>query len=108
MYRDACESTHLRHEQTTALLDLQMTCLDERRLALSALTNVLASADRDVVNRAVDAANALPTLDRCADRTQLETPVEPPRDEATRKRVDDLLRRAAIAKALRDTGRHKE
>ena len=107
-YRDACEATHVRLEQTPALLDLRMACLGERRLALSALTDVLVTADRDVVRSAVDAANALPPLDRCADRKQLETSVEPPRDDATRVRVEELRARAAIAKALSDTGKHEE
>ena len=107
-YRDACEATHVRREQTPALLDLRMACLDERRLALSGLTNVLLTADRDVVKSAVDGAIALPTLDRCADRKQLETSVEPPRDEATRARVEDLRGRAAMAKALSDTGKHEQ
>jgi tetratricopeptide (TPR) repeat protein/predicted Ser/Thr protein kinase len=108
MYRDSCEATQLRHQQSAALLDLRMTCLDGRRLALSALTNVLVTADRGVVERAVDAARALPTLDRCADREQLEAVVEPPRDEATRERVEDLRARAATAKALNDTGKREE
>jgi tRNA A-37 threonylcarbamoyl transferase component Bud32/tetratricopeptide (TPR) repeat protein len=108
MYHDACEAHHVRREQSAALLDLRMACLDERRLALSSLTDVLATADRDVVKSAVDAANALPPLARCADRGQLETPVESPRDEATRRRVEDLRRRAAIVKAMNDTGKHEQ
>ena len=32
MRRDACEATHVRHEQSSTLLDLRMSCLD-RRLA---------------------------------------------------------------------------
>jgi hypothetical protein len=108
MYRDACEAANVRREQTPAALDLRMTCLEERRLALAALTNVLAVADRDTVGRAVDGANGLPGVDRCADLAQLELRVEPPRDEATRRRVEDLRRRAATAKALRDTGKDEE
>jgi tetratricopeptide (TPR) repeat protein len=107
-YRDACEATQLRHEQSPALLDLRMSCLDERRLALSALTNVLSTADRGVVKSAVKAASALPPLDTCTDRGQLEAAVEAPRDEATRKRAAELRERAATAKALNDTGKHLE
>jgi tetratricopeptide (TPR) repeat protein len=108
MYRDACEATHVRREQTAALLDLRMACLDERRLALASLSNVLAAADRDVVKSAVDAANALPSLDRCAHRAELEAPVAPPPDEATRRRVEAVHERAALAKALDDAGKHAE
>src|SRR6185436_12478703 len=96
MYRDACEATHARGEQSGQTLDLRMTCLDERRTALSALTNVFAAPDAVVVTNAVDAVNALPTVDRCADLKLLRAPIEPPRAEATRARVDALRKRAAV------------
>jgi tetratricopeptide (TPR) repeat protein len=104
IYRDTCAATHVRGEA----LDLGMTCLDERRTALAALTQVFATADRDVVTSAVDATNALPDLERCADGRQLLTTVEPPRDAVTRARVDDLRRRAAGPKALNDAGKHEQ
>jgi tetratricopeptide (TPR) repeat protein len=106
MYRDACEATEVRREQSPAMLDLRMSCLDEARVALSSLTDALTTADREVVGRAVDAARALPPVERCGDLRQLRATIEPPRDEATRKKVDDLRRRAAVTKALHDTGRH--
>jgi tRNA A-37 threonylcarbamoyl transferase component Bud32 len=108
MYGEACEATHVRHDQSAAVLDLRMRCLDERRTALVALTDVLARADRGVVTSAVDAVNALPSLDRCADLKLLQAPVEPPRDEETRRRVEDVRQRAAVAKAVNDTGQHEE
>jgi tetratricopeptide (TPR) repeat protein len=108
MYREACEATSVHHVQPPALLDLRMGCLEERRLALSALTNILATADQGVMTNAVNAVNALPMLDRCSDRAQLEATVELPRDEATAKRVEDIRRRDATVKALNDTGRHEE
>jgi len=105
MYRDACETTQVRGEQSPETLDLRMTCLDERRTTLAALTNVLASADRLAIAKAVGAVNALPPLDRCADIKLLREAVEPPRDDATRARVEDVRQRLASAKALADTGR---
>ena len=107
-HRDACEATNVRHEQSATLLDLRMSCLGERRTALAALTDVFTRADRDVVRNAVDAVNALPSLDRCSDPRQLATSIEPPRDETTRARVEDIRRRAATAKALDDAGKHEE
>jgi eukaryotic-like serine/threonine-protein kinase len=108
MYREACEATSVHHEQSPALLDLRMGCLDERARALSALTNVFVSADSDVVKHAVDAVNALPAIEPCADRQELESPIEPFPDEATRRHVEDLRSRLATAKALNDTGKHNE
>jgi hypothetical protein len=104
-YRDACEATHVRRVQAAALLDLRMTCLDEKRSALAALTDVLVTADRGVVSKAIDAANALPSVAACADPESLKTAVEQPRDAVTRDKVNDIRRRAATAKALTDTGR---
>jgi eukaryotic-like serine/threonine-protein kinase len=108
MYRDSCEATHVRHEQPPSVLDLRMACLDNRRQAFAALSSVLVAADGNVVARAVDGANALPPIQRCGDRGQLEAQVEPPHDEATRKKVSDLRDRAATAKALNDTGKHEQ
>ncbi len=108
MYRDACEATHLRGEQSSATLDLRMACLDERRTAMGALTEVLMTADRVVVGSAVNSVNALPGLERCADVQELREPIEPPRDEQTRRRVENARERLSVVKALNDTGKHEE
>ena len=50
-YRDACEATHVRGEQSAETLDLRMTCLDERLTGMRALVEVLSTADRDTVSR---------------------------------------------------------
>jgi tetratricopeptide (TPR) repeat protein len=107
-YLDACEATSVRHVQPTHVLELRMTCLDEARLSLSALTTVLSAADQEAAKHAVDAANGLPSLERCSDPKQLESGVESPRDEATRRRVDDVRARAATTKAINDTGKHDQ
>jgi tetratricopeptide (TPR) repeat protein/predicted Ser/Thr protein kinase len=108
LYANTCEATHMRGVQSARDLDLRMGCLDERRLGLAALTDVLVAADSNVVAKAVSAASALPLLERCADVVQLGAPVAPPRDRATGARVDDVRKRAAAAKALDDTGRHDD
>jgi serine/threonine-protein kinase len=108
MYRDVCEATQVRHEQSMALLDLRMSCLEDRRLAFSALTSVLMTSDQDAVRKASEAAAALPPLSRCADRAQLESTSELPRDEVTRRRVHDLRERMATTKALLDTGKYQK
>ena len=67
MYTDACEATHVRGEQSAEVLDLRMACLNERLGNARALSDVFATADGKVVENAVSAAAALPSLDRCAD-----------------------------------------
>jgi tetratricopeptide (TPR) repeat protein/predicted Ser/Thr protein kinase len=104
MYTDACQATHVRGEQSAEVLDLRMTCLRERLGNLRALSDVFAAADGNVVEHAVSAAAALPSVDRCADIPLLRAIVRPPEDPATRKRVDDLRGELAQLIALRDSG----
>lgn len=108
MYRDTCEATHVRGEQSAEVLDLRMACLEERRGSLKALTDALGNADRNIVEQAIHAAAALPDLDRCADIGGLRAVVPLPADRLVRERVDNIRRRAATAKALNDTGRHSQ
>jgi len=106
-YRDACEATSIRGEQSADVLDLRMTCLHQRLSGVRALADVFTAADRDTVDNAINAANALPPLDRCADIALLRAPVEPPRDQATRARIEELQSRVAVAEALNNTGKHQ-
>ena len=104
MYTDACQATQVRGEQSAEVLDLRMACLNEHLGNARALSDVFAAADGKVVENAVSAAAALPSLDRCADVTLLRAVVKPPEDAATRKRVDDLRGGLANLIALRDSG----
>jgi serine/threonine protein kinase/tetratricopeptide (TPR) repeat protein len=104
MYTDTCEATHVRGEQSEEVLDLRMACLRERLDHARALSDVFAGADSKVVENAVSATAALPSLDRCADVPLLRAVVKPPEDPATRKRVDELRGEVARLVALRDSG----
>ena len=104
MYTEACEATHVRGDQSAEVLDLRMTCLNDHLGNARALSDVFATADGKVVENAVSAAAALPSLDRCADVRLLRAVVKPPEDAPTRKRVDDLRTELAQLIALRDSG----
>ena len=108
MYQEACEATQVRGEQSAEVLDLRMSCLQERLGGLRALTDVFGEANGEVVENAVSAANALGSLDRCADVPLLRAVVRPPEDPSTRARVAELRRRLAGLKARFDAGRWKE
>ncbi len=108
MYREACEATNARGEQSAEVLDLRMTCLQERLGGLRALTDVFSEANGQVVENAVSAANSLGSLDRCADIPLLRSVVRPPEDPATRARVAELRHQLAGMKALYDSGRYRE
>jgi tetratricopeptide (TPR) repeat protein len=106
LYRDACEATHVRGEQSEELLDLRMSCLNDRLVGLKALTDVFGGATGEVVEHAVDAAHALTPLDGCSDVKQLKSLIPPP-DAIVRARVDALRREMGQIKAVHDAGRYR-
>ncbi len=108
MYKDACEATQVRGDQSSEVLDLRMSCLQERLGGMRALTNVFAEASGEVVENAVSAANSLASLDRCSDIPLLRAVIEPPPDAKTRAGVDEIRSRLASIKARFDAGRWKE
>jgi serine/threonine-protein kinase len=105
MYKEACEATHVRGDQSTEVLDLRMGCLTERLGEVKALTAVLGDADGEVVQNAVNAVGAIARLDRCADVPQLRAVIKLPESPARRAKVDDLRVRIAALKAFYDLGR---
>jgi serine/threonine protein kinase/tetratricopeptide (TPR) repeat protein len=108
MYKQTCEATQIRHEQSADVLDLRMSCLQERLAGFHALTDVFADATGEVVENAVSATTALASLDRCADVPTLRAVVRPPDDPQTLARVTELRTRLADLKARFDAGRWKE
>jgi len=104
MYKEACEATQVRGEQSAEVLDLRMGCLGERLSAVHAVTDVLAVADANVVDNAVNAASNLPTLDRCADVPMLRAVVKPPDDPKTRAEVGAVREDVAKVNALAMAG----
>ncbi|HTE50672.1 MAG TPA: serine/threonine-protein kinase [Kofleriaceae bacterium] len=105
-HTDACEATQVRGEQSAALLDLRMECLDLRRDEALALVDLLSSADvdRETVARSVQAAQSLTPLDRCADRAALVEELPPPSDPVRHAQVIALRRRLAAVQAQNDAG----
>jgi len=78
MHNEACQATRLRGEQSEALLDLRMGCLHSRLEEMRALTDLFAQADARVVEKSVEAANALTPLSGCADAVSLTAQTKPP------------------------------
>jgi tetratricopeptide (TPR) repeat protein/tRNA A-37 threonylcarbamoyl transferase component Bud32 len=104
MYQETCTATHERGDQSVQVLDLRMACLTERLGRVKALTDVFADANATVVENAVSAAGALPSLDRCADVEQLRAVMPPPENPAARARVEALRQELARVVALQDSG----
>jgi tetratricopeptide (TPR) repeat protein len=89
MYRDACLAS-ARGEQSPALLDRRMACLDRGLDQLRGRASLLAGkVDGEVVDRALDVAELEP-LDRCADARALLGAAAPPTDPARRADIDEI------------------
>jgi tetratricopeptide (TPR) repeat protein/predicted Ser/Thr protein kinase len=105
LYRDACEATHVRGEQSAEVLDLRMQCLSDRLNGVRALTDIFTSATGEVVEHAIDATHALIPLEGCSDIKQLRTLISPP-DPKVKTLVEEVRTRLGQIKALHDSGRY--
>jgi tetratricopeptide (TPR) repeat protein len=76
-HRNAC-LVHRRGEQSAALLDRRMACLDRGRAALAALAEIAANANDRALPGVARAARELPDPAACADVRALTDNVEPP------------------------------
>ncbi|MBZ5709095.1 serine/threonine-protein kinase [Nannocystis pusilla] len=103
--RKACEEQVRTH--STRLMDLRIACLDRRKARLAALVDVFAAADKGVVENAVQAAAALPSLRACSDTDDLLA-VSQPDDPEVAQRVAALQGQLARADALDNTARYAE
>ena len=108
MYTGACEATHVRREQSAEVLDLRMAALEEARQGLRALCQAFRAATAGVVENAVDATNALPSIARCADIELLRAAVKPPHDPAVRAEVERLRGELAEVRTLLRVGRFSD
>ncbi|MDB4970375.1 MAG: Serine/threonine kinase [Myxococcales bacterium] len=105
---DACEATRLRGEQSEAVMELRMGCLDERRRELGALTELFVAADDETVERAVQAVEALPPVSMCSDVRGLTQAEPQPSDPRLRAVIAEQRNRLATARARLSAGKYKE
>ena len=99
-YRDSCEATYVRGEQSHEDLYLRMSCLMDQRVRIQSLVTAYAEPDRNAVEHARAAAGSLPSLDRCADVAALRTRVATPVPSAVRDQVRALRRDLAEVASL--------
>jgi tetratricopeptide (TPR) repeat protein len=104
----ACVATRIRAEQSEGMLELQAACLEDRLDELRALSDVLATADGNVVGKAVQAARNLSSLEPCADRDRLSAMTRLPADANARADIRALQGEVAAAKELNEAGRSLE
>ncbi len=101
----ACEA-NTSGQYTSHVMDLRSACLGRRKAQLSALVDIFAEADREVVERAVQAVAALPSVKACGDVDGLLSAVAPPSEPITAARVEEQRQRLARASSLEATGQY--
>ena len=102
-YEDACAATRVRGDQSEDLLDMRMSCLDERLAGAAEVASLLERADPDI-DEHLAGKSPLEPLAGCADCARLLADPQEPRDPATRARVDELRAERAQIKALGKAG----
>ncbi|MEO6771599.1 MAG: tetratricopeptide repeat protein [Kofleriaceae bacterium] len=109
MHDEACRATRVSGEQSAALLDLRMSCLDRRRRELHALVDQLVTSTEPTrVATAVEAVDRLPPIDTCANRDALTAVVPLPNDLAQQTLITALRTELADTRALLATGQWRQ
>jgi tetratricopeptide (TPR) repeat protein len=107
-YREACEATWLRGEQSEAALDLRMGCLARRLHEVEVVTTTLANADAGVVENAVAAVHALGWLGSCEDVDALRSGDRLPATAAARVQIEHGYERLSEALIIDAAGRYDD
>ena len=105
-HTEACEATQ-RGEQSEAMLDLRMRCLDRARHRLDATASALEHAAPKTVARAHNLVAGLPELSRCDDLEALQSSVPPP-DASEAEAVDAIRAGLAEVATQRAAGNYTE
>ncbi len=103
----ACEATR-RGEQSPALLDLRMICLDRRRQELKGLAASLMRADASLIERATAAVDGLVPIASCAQTAEMASVAPLPADAHKRAEIELLGRRLSAGAALQLTGQYAQ
>jgi tetratricopeptide (TPR) repeat protein len=108
-HRETCEATHVRGEQSPALLDLRMSCLDRRLGELDALVDVFVTqTDAKVLDRSIGAAAGLRSAGACANTKSLMAIARPPRSPDVASKIEAVNRILDRADALDRAGKYPE
>ncbi|WP_437533625.1 serine/threonine-protein kinase [Sorangium sp. So ce726] len=104
MHTEACEATRLRGEQSEALLDLRMACLQHRLDEAGALVRLFVERAPESVEHAAEASRRLSSLDACADAASLTSPIRKTTDPALRARIEAVQGKLAEGKVAKLAG----
>ena len=100
----ACRDIRSAGHRADAELELRAWCLERRRYDAAALIDILAAADRSVIEHAVAAVTELPDPAGCADPAVLRQIGAPPSSAVVRLQLIELMPRLSQARAEFTTG----
>jgi serine/threonine protein kinase/tetratricopeptide (TPR) repeat protein len=100
--RDTC-----KHEDDPELFDLELRCLDDRRLALETTIELLREGGDDAIRRAPTSVLGLPPISRCRDERLLRANFEQPPPQMA-ERLDAVAQGIARINALQASGQVQE
>jgi eukaryotic-like serine/threonine-protein kinase len=103
----ACRATRVLGEQSEAMLDLRMRCLDRRLAEIHAVTDVLAATTATGVDRAVDTVLGLEQLDACADPEYVTAAIPPPTNPARVREIARVRERLDRSNAVLNSGDYR-
>lgn len=101
-----CQQTRVYAEQSEAVMDRRMACLQRARLGLAASIDLLATPDAEIARRAHRMVHNLPNLDRCESASIGLEEVDPPSPQQTAG-VEQIEAALARARALNAAGKYK-
>ncbi len=104
---DACKATHVRGEQSDAMLDLRTSCLSDRFEGVRVQVELLASADETIVKKSAQAVREIPGLRACADTTALSNRVVPPASREAQQALSEIHSDVQRANALFRSGQYE-
>jgi tetratricopeptide (TPR) repeat protein/predicted Ser/Thr protein kinase len=102
-HREACRATRVRGEQSEALLDLRMQCLERSRRKIQALPEVW--REGVVLDEAVRAALTVGEVEGCSDVEALTTPIARPSRPDALRRLQALERLLDRVDTIRQAGK---
>ena len=105
-HAEACRATRVRGEQSEALMDLRIACLDARRQEVGALVELFGEATPETVENAVQAVSRLESVEPCSDPEFVRAAVPPPTDPKTREAIETERENLSRAKALMIAGQY--
>jgi serine/threonine protein kinase/tetratricopeptide (TPR) repeat protein len=106
-WRDTCEATQVRAEQSTEMFDRRMACLERHRRRMDALVGLLREADGELLLDALSSLERVGSPGDCA-RESLLGGVPLPSDPEQRAEVDRLAAELDAAGALLAVGKPQE